>query len=154
VDSDPWSLPNPVVVLVVLYIALVGIPGLSLYGAVLIIRGRRRRERVLRGAASVAAAATLAVYAFGVLTMFPDETGAAETCQEAVGPAHAANVSSYETSFIPLRFGCHVEGAGTWNIWVPGWVNPTVGALLLVTVVLVALSRKAAHRASVTTGRR
>jgi formate hydrogenlyase subunit 3/multisubunit Na+/H+ antiporter MnhD subunit len=151
VGSNPWALPNPAVVLLILMIAMAGIPGLSGYGVVVLVRGRRQREGVLRGLASVAAAATLAIYSFGVLTMFPDETLAAETCQDAVGPAHAANVTSYETSFVPLRFGCHVEGVGTWNIFVPGWVNPTVLALLLLTVVLLALTRLAARTAPVTT---
>lgn len=143
--SDPWALPNPVVMLLVLLAALVAVPALGGYGVAVLVRARRR-ERVLRGLAALAGATTVAVYAFGVLTMFQDETAADEACKRAVPPTLAGHVSGYETSFVPLRFGCHVEGAGTWDIWVPGWVNPAVAALLVVTVVTVALARRATRR--------
>jgi hypothetical protein len=115
----------------------------------MLVRARRRRERVLRGLASVAAAATIAVYTWGVLSMFQDESSATIGCQRVAGAAHVDDVSGYETSFIPLHFGCRVDGVGTIEGFVPGFVNPTALTLALVTALLLAQARQARNEAPV-----
>jgi hypothetical protein len=145
VSSDPWAQPNPLIFLLILAVALLAVPGLGGHGVAVLVRGRRRRDRVLRGLAEVAFAATIAVYAFGAMSMFRDESGANAACQQAVGPAHSSDIAAYEISFLPVRFGCRVDRVGTWQVFVPGFVNPAVLALSLVTVLLVALAWRAAQ---------
>lgn len=122
---------------------LVAVPTLGVHGAALLGCGRRRRGHVLRGFAEMTAAATLAVYAWGAWSMFVDETAASDACQRAVGPAHAWDVAAYETSFFPLRFGCRVDGVGTYEAVVPEFVNPMAFALAASSLVLVVLARRA-----------
>lgn len=130
------------ILLSILAVAVAAVPTLGGYGVAVLVRGRRRRDRVLRGLAAVAAAVTIAVYSWGALAMLQDETAATEACQQAVGPTHAGDVAGYEISFVPLRFGCRVDGVGTYEAFVPGFVNPTALVLVLVTAVLVGLARQ------------
>jgi hypothetical protein len=143
ISSDPWALPNPVIVLLIPAVSAVAVPTLFGYGIAVLVRGRRRRDRVLRGLVALAAAATIAVYAWGALHMIQDQTSANDTCQQAVGPAHAGDISAYETSLIPLHFACRVDGAGSYEPFVPGFVNPTALALALLTCLLAAAAQQA-----------
>lgn len=143
--SDPFALPNPVVLLCVLAVALVAVPGLLGYGIVTLARRSRASlaDRALRCLAALAAAAAIGVYAAGALSMFQDETAANQACAEAVGPALAGRIDGYETSFVPLRFACRVDGADSYEVFVPGWTNPAALGLAVLTLVLTAVSRSA-----------
>lgn len=135
----PWTLPNPIALLVIILGGSITAIVLAGYAFSAIVRHGFRpsgRTSPLRYFATLAAAATIAVYAWGALHMLVDESTASQQCKEAVGPTHAAHVAGYHTSFVPLRFGCQVEGVGTYEALVPGYVNPTVLGLALLTVLL------------------
>lgn len=65
---------------------------------------------------------------------------ATNACQAAVGPSLAGQVSGYDASFVPLGFACLVPGGERYEVFVPGYVNPTVLALLVLTIVLVVMA--------------
>jgi hypothetical protein len=68
--------------------------------------------------------------------MLQDETSADLRCKAAVGPGNATHVASYDISYFPLHFGCRVHGVGTFEAAVPGYLNPTLIALVAVAVAL------------------
>lgn len=144
--NDPYALPNPVVLSSILLFGVIVVPLLTGYALVTWVRCASRPPRVpglLRGAAALATGAAIGVYWWGALHMFRDETATEEACNAAVGPDLAGDVDRYETAFIPLRFGCHVDGSGTYDAMVPGYVNPSVLVLAVLAVVLVVLARRA-----------
>ncbi|MEV4821084.1 hypothetical protein [Micromonospora sp. NPDC049274] len=130
--------------------------------AVLTVRGLtaafRAHERPgwLRAAALLAGAATVAMYAGGLLhvgfaVMRAEDGGAGsfpiEPCREA-GPQLASLVDGYAVSYLPIRFECHLSDGGTYvTSSVPGYVNPVVAALGLITATSGILGSTTARRA-------
>jgi len=138
----PWAMPNPVVLLGLTFIGLFGTPIILWRG----LAGLRRRHRdrpggFLQALATVSGAAALGVYTWGIVHLLMDETQADANCKAAVGRALASDVAGYDVSFLPLRFGCRVDGVGTFEAVVPTHVNPTVLGLVLLTALLAGLAR-------------
>ncbi|MGW9212276.1 hypothetical protein ACWGR4_35590 [Embleya sp. NPDC055664] len=141
--ADPFALPDPVVLLLIILVGLVATPTLFVYAFKTMARHGIRKSGsavTLRYLAAFAAGAALAVYAWGALGLLMDETAAAQACKDAVGPARAGSVDRYEFALVPLRFGCHVAGDGTYEAVIAGYVNPTVLGLVLLAVVLAVFA--------------
>jgi hypothetical protein len=137
--GDPFELPDSVALLLILFFGSLATLGLAAYAVTLVARHGIRRSGTpvtLRYLAAFAAAGAVAVYTWGALHLLIDETAADQACKDAVGAAQAADVDRYETSLVPLRFGCHVSGGGTYEAAVPGYVNPTVLGLALLAIIL------------------
>jgi hypothetical protein len=141
--NDPWALPNPILLVVLILAGAVVALALAFQAiSGLVRRGfRKGRERLTYGYLSrLAWAAAIATYSWGAHNLLQDETSADQACRAAVGQDHAGHVDRYVTSFFPLHFGCHVNGAGTFEATVPGYLNPTIVALLLVAIALTILT--------------
>lgn len=139
--DHPWAMPDPVVLLGIASVGLVGTPIVLWHGLAGLRRARRGRPAgVLRAFATISGAAALGVYTWGSLHLLMDESQADENCKTAVGRALSGDVAGYDVSFIPLRFGCRVDGVGTFEAVVPGHVNPTVLGLVLLTALLAGLA--------------
>jgi hypothetical protein len=138
----PWAMPHPVVLLGIAVAGLAGTPIAVWRGLAGLRRARRSRPAgVLRAFATLSGAAALGVYTWGLLHLLMDESQADENCKAAVGRALSGDVAGYDVSFLPLRFGCRVDGVGTFEAVVPGHVNPTVFGLVLLTALLAGLAR-------------
>lgn len=140
--DDPWAMPNPVVLLGLTFIGLLGTPIVLWCGLAGLRHGRPGRPGgVLRALATVSGAGALGVYTWGILHLLMDETQADENCKTAVGRALASDVAGYDISFLPLRFGCRVDGVGVFEAVVPSYVNSMVVGLVLITALLAGLAR-------------
>ncbi|WP_444948739.1 hypothetical protein [Micromonospora ureilytica] len=116
----------------------------------------RSKERVgrLRAVALLAGAATVAVYAWGLLhlgyaVMQAEDGGAGSApvgpCREA-GPQVASLVIDYDVSLLPLRFECRLSGGGTYvTSSVPGYVTPGTAGLGLVAAICGVLASTTAR---------
>ncbi|MGV9427389.1 hypothetical protein ACWDO7_24260 [Streptomyces sp. NPDC003656] len=90
-----------------------------------------------RAGVVLSGSAAVCVYLWGLLYMPSDDAHyLRQACAEAGGADRAAGVVGYETGFVPLRFVCRVDGGGGIST-IPSWINPTVGALVAVTLILV-----------------
>ncbi|MEK8109508.1 hypothetical protein NKG94_43040 [Micromonospora sp. M12] len=109
----------------------------------------------LRAAAFLAGAATVGVYAWGLLhlgyAVLRAEDGGAgsspiEPCREA-GPQRASQVDGYDVGYLPVRFECHLSGGGTFvTSSVPAYVNPATTVLGLVAATCGVLAATTARR--------
>ncbi|MEF9904154.1 hypothetical protein [Streptomyces sp. P9-A2] len=105
---------------------------------------KERRTAVLRGLAALAAAGAVAVYAWGLLSLFGTlvaaEDGGADSAP--VRPCRTAGwmeqhragieIVGHRASFVPLGFVCETSDGGSYdNGDVPGYVNPAVASLAL-----------------------
>ncbi|MFG2048104.1 hypothetical protein ACGFIW_11830 [Micromonospora sp. NPDC048935] len=125
---------------------------------VLAVRGLRavfRKNERLRAAALLAGAATVGVYAWGLLHLGHAVLGAEDggagsfpiaPCREA-GPQWSSQVDGYDVSYLPLRFECHLSGGGAYvTSAVPGYVTPTTIILGLIAATCGALATRTAER--------
>lgn len=147
--GDPWALPNPIVLIMVVLVGLVVAASMAFRAInVLARRGfRAGRERItFRYLAMFVWSVTIATYVWGVLHLLQDESAADAACKAAVGPQNAGHVASYDISYLPLHFGCRVTGVGTFEAAVPGYLNPTLIALLLVSLALSVMTAFATDR--------
>ncbi|WP_346138296.1 hypothetical protein [Streptomyces coeruleofuscus] len=140
------------VVLLLSLAGLVATPGLAVYAVVALVRAGRKRTRagLLKPAAILAWLATVGMYTWGVLhLLLLDESGQAAACTKVLGGPDKRSevvVDRYETSFLPLHFGCHVEGGKTYEAAVPGYVNPLAGVSAVTAVALtVCAARSHTH---------
>ncbi|WP_018545455.1 hypothetical protein [Streptomyces sp. LaPpAH-108] len=84
--------------------------------------------------------AAVCVYLWGLFYMPSDDVHyLRQSCAEAGGEERAARVVGYETSFVPLRFVCRVDGGGGIST-IPSWINPTVGVLVLLALITAAVA--------------
>lgn len=97
-----------------------------------------------RAGAVLSVCGAVCVYLWGLLHMPSDEAEyLRQACTRAGGEQWAARVDGYETSFVPLRFVCRVDGDGGIST-IPSWINPTVGvlaSLALITAAAALLTR-------------
>ena len=149
VAGDPWALPNPIALLVIVLGGLVIAVSMAFRAInVLARRGfRPGRERLtFRYLAMLVWSVAIAAYVWGAVHLIQDETSANANCQKAVGTEYAGHIASYEISWFPLHFGCRINGVGTFEATVPGYLNPTVVALLLVAIALSIMTTFARDR--------
>ncbi|MFF7202456.1 hypothetical protein [Streptomyces sp. NPDC008141] len=139
-SGDPYDGHNPLLVLLLALAGLLVTPWVGVRAVVLLIRaGATRSARTgAKGLAVLAWAGAVGVYTWGVLHLaFLDESGQSLACREAVGKETAQRVEGYEPSFVPLHFGCRVDGGRIHEAAVPGYVNP---AAVIFGVIAVALT--------------
>jgi hypothetical protein len=151
VSQDPFAVPNPLVLFAVVSLSAAGFVALLAYARLTLKRARGPEPApgaVWRCVAALVAAVALGVYIWGALHLVMDESAADQACKTAVGPAHAATVDAYRTSLVPLRFGCHVAGAGTVEGAIPRHVNSVlaIAAILAGAMTLIALFVSAHHK--------
>ena len=123
---------------------LVVTPWLAVRGVVLLARrgDKRTRRTSIKGAAVMAWACAVGVYAWGVLhLLFLDESSQALACRERLKAEQATYVDGYEYSFIPLRFRCRVTTGQTYEAVVPGYVNPATGIFAVTAAALTFAAR-------------
>ncbi|WP_328871578.1 hypothetical protein OHT76_16440 [Streptomyces sp. NBC_00287] len=142
--TDPYAGHSPLVLLLVLLLGLATAAVLAVYGCTTAARhgvGRAGTLVLLRSGGALAGAAAACLYAWGVVHLLMlDETARDLGCKEAVGPAHVLEIDSYRPTYIPLSLGCHVRSGTTYSTGVPGYLNPTVGALAFTAVALGGFS--------------
>ncbi|MDX3416056.1 hypothetical protein PV661_17565 [Streptomyces sp. MD20-1-1] len=113
-------------------------------------RGRLR----YRAGVVLSSCAAICVYLWGLLHMPSDEAVyLRKACADAGGEERASRVDGYETSYVPLRFVCRVDGDGGFST-IPSWINPTVGVLCSLALITAAASATRAptgHRSKQTT---
>ncbi|MFD9907376.1 hypothetical protein [Streptomyces sp. NPDC059063] len=129
----------------------VAVIALTAYTGVTLARWRRasapRLPSALRGAAALTGAAAAACYAWAAVRLLGvDITEHVQLCQDAVGPAHEASLVGYEATYVPLRFGCRVEGGGTYTAGVPEYANTAALVLALTAAVLTGAAALDARR--------
>ncbi|MGW3584494.1 hypothetical protein ACWDM8_24590 [Streptomyces rubiginosohelvolus] len=138
-SSYPAALP----LLLGIVIAGVTVVGLIGYGFQTIGRGGRKAV-ALAGAALTGALAAIC-YAWGLGSLFLDESGTAQACQDA-NPSLYGQVSGYEVSYLPPALNCRIPSGGSYTAAVPDFLAPVMTgcAVIAVTFVLIALTEN--HR--------
>ncbi|KUO21857.1 hypothetical protein [Streptomyces dysideae] len=146
--DEPYAGHNPVAVLLLALAGLIATPGLAIYAVVTLIRAAAKQTlgSLLKGAAVLAWVVTIGMYTWGVLhLLLLDESAQAAACTQVLGGPEKRSevvIDRYETSFIPLHFGCHVKGGRTYEAAVPGYVNPVAGMSAVTAVALTAFAAR------------
>ncbi|WP_326698138.1 hypothetical protein OG909_12785 [Streptomyces sp. NBC_01754] len=108
-------------------------------------QGRPGHRLWLRAGCVVSVCAAICVYLWGTLhVLFMEDLNMRRACVAAGGEAKASKVDGYESSYVPLRFTCRVDGGGSYSAAIPAWVNPALGGLVplaLVTGVVSGVTR-------------
>ncbi|MFJ6899397.1 hypothetical protein [Streptomyces hokutonensis] len=138
----PYEGHNAVVVLLLILLGVVATPWLTVRGIRLLVRARTTgTRRAWLGAAAVLTwAALIGVYTWGVLHLFFfDDTEQSRACNKAVP---TGQLTGYDPSFIPLRFGCRTSDGATVDASViPSYVNPVSAVLAVCAVTLTGFTR-------------
>ncbi|WP_329053124.1 hypothetical protein OG873_27410 [Streptomyces violaceus] len=141
-SSYPAALP----LLLCIVVAAVTAFGLVGYGLPAI--GRGGPGAVARGGAALAGALAAVAYVWGLVSLFLDESGTAQACQDA-NPSLYGQVSGYSVSYLPPALDCRTSSGGSYAAAVPGFIAPvmTVCAVIAVTLALIAFAE---HRRTTT----
>ncbi|MFJ3445225.1 hypothetical protein ACIPM2_29060 [Streptomyces sp. NPDC086081] len=101
------------------------------------------RGAVASGGAALAGAAAAIAYAWGLVTLFLDESGTAQACQDA-NPALYGQVSGYRVSYLPPALDCRLSSGGSYAAAVPAFLTPvmTVCAVIALTLALIAVAER------------
>ncbi|GAA2977247.1 hypothetical protein [Streptomyces fulvorobeus] len=138
--------PAAVPLLIGVVVAAVIAFGLVGYGFPAI--GRGGRGAVARGGAALAGALAAVAYAWGLVSLFLDESGTAQACQDA-NPALYGQVSGYSVSYLPPALNCRLTSGGSYAAAVPDFLAPVMTgcAVIAVTLALIAVAE---HRRTTT----
>lgn len=150
----PYESHNPVLLLLLLLTGVIATPWLAVRAGLLLARtgARRTRRTLLKGAVALAWAGMIGMYTWGLLHLFfLDESNQAKACQETLGPEKIKNLNGYESSFVPLRFGCRTESGRTYEAAIPGYVNPVTGLLGVTSIVLTGYAIRSDKKLEQTT---
>ncbi|MFJ7246333.1 hypothetical protein ACIQWA_16995 [Kitasatospora sp. NPDC098652] len=137
--DQPFARHAGVIVLLLLLVGFLATVWLAVYGIRMLVRTRAKRSRVtaLVSASALAWATTVGLYVWGLLHLFTaDDYTAARACDEAVGK----QVTGYDSSFIPLEFGCVSSSGRTVPVLIPSYVNPVLAVLLVCAVTLTVFA--------------
>ncbi|WP_344492993.1 hypothetical protein [Streptomyces enissocaesilis] len=137
-SSYPAALP----LLLGIVIAAVTAFGLVGYGFSAI--GRGGLGAVARGGAALAGALAAVAYAWGLVSLFLDESGTTQACQDA-NLALYGQVSSYSVSYLPPALDCRLTSGGSYTAAVPDFLTPVMTGCAVIAVTL-ALLGVAEHR--------
>lgn len=146
-SAEPLDGHNFMALLGIVFLCTVLATGLTAYGCATLVRhvvrgATRSLPHALRGAASLAGAGALAVYAWGAVRLLAfDDTEHDSACRAAEGPVDVTAIDGYSATYVPLRFGCHTTDGTTYAVGVPDYVNP---AALTLAVTATALAAAAA----------
>ncbi|CAM5730236.1 hypothetical protein SALBM311S_00433 [Streptomyces alboniger] len=106
------------------------------------------RGAVARGGAALAGALAAVAYAWGLVSLFLDESGTAQACQDA-NPSLYGQVSGYSVSYLPPALNCRMSSGGSYPAAVPGFLVPVMTGCAVIGVTL-ALIAVAEHRRTTT----
>lgn len=137
--DQPFARHEGSVVLVMLLVGFLAAPALTVYGTRALVRARAARSntRALVASSTLAWAATIGLYTWGLLHLFmADDHTEARACDEAVGK----QLVGYEPSFLPLKFGCLSSDGHTVSVVIPSYVNPVLAALVVCAATLTAFA--------------
>lgn len=125
--------------------------GLAVHGFVTSFKqgiARSSMKGLLRGYAFLSGAGTLALFMWGILhvgsaVLDAEDGGAGSSpirpCRHEGRPEIAMHVVDYRVDYLPIRFTClREDGSGYAADAVPGYVNPGVLGLAVVTTALAA----------------
>ncbi|MDQ0750843.1 hypothetical protein QF034_005074 [Streptomyces africanus] len=141
-SSYPAALP----LLIGIIVAAVTAFGLAGYGFSAI--GRGGPGAVARGGAALAGALAAVAYVWGLVSLFLDESGTAQACQDA-NPSLYGQVSGYSVSYLPPALDCRMSSGGSYSAAVSGFVTPVMTGCAVIAVTL-ALIAAAEHRRTTT----
>ncbi|MEU7717687.1 hypothetical protein [Streptomyces tibetensis] len=132
------SYPSVLPLLICVVVAAVAAFGLFGYGFPAIGRGA-----VAGGGAALAGALAAVAYIWGLVSLFLDESGTAQACQDA-NPALYGQVSGYRVSYLPPALDCRLSSGGSYPAAVPDFLTPvmTVCAVIAVTLALIAVAER------------
>ncbi|MET9680380.1 hypothetical protein [Streptomyces coeruleorubidus] len=116
--------------------------GLTGYGFSAI--GRGGPGAVARGGAALAGALAAVAYVWGLVSLFLDESGTAQACQDA-NPSLYGQVSGYSVSYLPPALNCRMSSGGSYAAAVPGFLTPVMTGCVVIVVTLVLIA-VAEHR--------
>ncbi|MFF9807280.1 hypothetical protein ACF1G5_19550 [Streptomyces coeruleorubidus] len=134
-SSYPAALP----LLIGIIAAAVTAFGLTGYGFSAI--GRGGLGAVARGGAALAGALAAVAHVWGLMSLFLDESGTAQACQDA-DPSRYGHVSGYSVSYLPPALDCRMSSGGSYSAAVPGFLTPVMTgcAVIAVTLALIAVA--------------
>jgi xanthine/uracil permease len=138
-SSYPAALP----LLLGIVVAAVTAFGLIGYGFPAI--GRGGQGAVARGGAALAGALTVVAYAWGLVSLFLDESGTAQACQEA-NPSLYGQVSGYSVSYLPPALNCRLTSGGSYTAAVPDFLTPVMTGCAVIAVTLALIAVAEHHR--------
>ncbi|WKK22809.1 hypothetical protein QZH56_29265 [Streptomyces olivoreticuli] len=135
--SNPWQGHNFAGLLAILIVGAATLLGLIGYLCSRLTRQARRGYtpfRLWRDLSLLTAAAALTVYLWGCLhLLFLEDQELAERC-ERQRPAGTPTLVGRRGDFIPLRLVCEASNGHDYSIVIPGYINPVVAFLLLLTL--------------------
>ena len=123
------SYPAFVPLLIGIVVAALTAFGLTGYGFPAIGRGA-----VARGGAALAGALAAVAYAWGLVSLFLDESGTAQACQDAT-PSLYGQVSGYSVSYLPPGLDCRLTSGGSYAAAVPDFLTPVMTGRASVTAI-------------------
>ncbi|MGA5197757.1 hypothetical protein [Streptomyces exfoliatus] len=141
-SSYPAALP----LLIGIVVAALAAFGLVGYGFPAI--GRGGPAALARGGAALVGALVPAAYAWGLASLFLDESGTAQACREA-NPSLYGQVGGYDVSYLPPTLDCRLTSGGSYAAAVPEFLTPVMTgcAVIAVTLALIAVAE---HRRTTT----
>ncbi|WP_159041927.1 hypothetical protein [Streptomyces aureus] len=139
------SYPAFVPLLIGIVVAALTAFGLLGYGFPAIGRGA-----VARGGAALAGALAAVAYAWGLVSLFRDESGTSQACQDA-DPGLYGQVNGFSVSYLPPGLDCRLTSGGSYAAAVPDFLTPvmTGSAVIAVTLALLAVAE---HRRTTPSG--
>ncbi|GAA0378103.1 hypothetical protein [Streptomyces blastmyceticus] len=138
--DEPYAGHDPAAVLLLSIAGIITVLGLVTYGVVLLVRARAERTTgaAFKATATLAWAAAIGMYTWGILHLFFfNETDQAQACNAAIGKRQ---LSGYVATFIPLHFGCRTKGGRIVEAIIPEYINPAVTALGACAVILTGFA--------------
>ncbi|MFJ3088008.1 hypothetical protein [Streptomyces sp. NPDC086838] len=141
--TDPWQGHDFAILFPVIIAGSLAGPGvLAFLCSRLTARARARRTApaVWRDASLAAAGLALGLYVWGCLhVLFLEDQEQAEQC-ELHRPEGTPRLVGRRGDFIPLRLVCEASDGHDYSVVIPHYVNPSVGALLLLALACGAVS--------------
>lgn len=137
--TDPYQVHDFTVLLTILIAAPPVLIGLIVFLVSRLVprrfrsSGPRTPAALCQDAAALCSAAALALYLWGCLQLaFLGRQGVGNACAEEAG---GARVTAFHGDFVPLRLVCRTDAGDSFTVVVPDYVNPSLIALLLLSLV-------------------
>ncbi|MCP9988249.1 hypothetical protein LUX01_17705 [Streptomyces sudanensis] len=94
---------------------------------------------VARGGAALAGAFAAGAYVWGSVSLFLDESGTAQACQDA-NPSLYGQVSGYSVSYLPPALDCRLASGGSYAAAVPGFLTPVMTGCVVIAMTLALIA--------------
>ncbi|OFA53132.1 hypothetical protein Sfr7A_16860 [Streptomyces xinghaiensis] len=133
---------HPAALPLLLGIVAAAVTGLGLVGYGFPAMGR---GAVARGGAALSGALAALAYAWGLVSIFLDESGTAQACQDA-NPSLYGQVGDYSVSYLPPALNCRLSSGGSYEAAVPGFLTPVMTVCTVIAVILALIAVAGHHR--------